>query len=357
MVMAGVMVLLAGCGSSSTSTTSTASSTAASEEVESETVAEAESEAAAEETADETEETAASDASYTVGVCQLVQHDALDAATQGFIDTLTEEFGDSITIDSQNAQGDSATCATIINGFVSNDYDLILANATPALQAAVAGTTTIPILGTSITDYATALNIDDWTGTTGINVSGTSDLAPLDQQEDMILELVPDVQQVAVFYCSAEPNSKYQAEVIEGYLDEDGVAYEEYTFADSNDLQSVITAAIADCDVVYIPTDNTAAANMTLVANVTEPAGIPVITGEQNMCAAGGLATLSISYYDLGVATGEQAIDILENGTDVSTMEIEYASATTKMYNPEYAEAIGIEIPDDYEAIESSETE
>lgn len=362
-VMAGVMVLLAGCGSSSTSTTSTASEAAESEAVseatESEAVSEAvESEAASEtESAAEAENTAASDATYTVGVCQLVQHDALDAATQGFIDTLEAEFGDSITIDSQNAQGDSATCATIINGFVSNDYDLILANATPALQAAVAGTTSIPILGTSITDYATALNIDDWTGTTGINVSGTSDLAPLDQQEDMILELVPDVQQVAVFYCSAEPNSKYQAEVIEGYLDEDGVAYKEYTFADSNDLQSVITAAVADCDVVYIPTDNTAAANMTLVANVTEPAGIPVITGEQNMCAAGGLATLSISYYDLGVATGEQAIEILENGADVSTMEIEYASATTKMYNPEYAEAIGIEIPDDYEAIESSEAE
>lgn len=344
LMMVGVMTALAGCGSSSTSTSTSSSDSA---------------DAAATETAEAdaatTTAAASSDATYTVGVCQLVQHQALDAATQGFVDTLTEEFGDSITIDVQNAQGDSTTCSTIVNGFVSNNYDLILANATPALQAAVSATTTIPILGTSITDYGTALAQDDFSGTSGINVSGTSDLAPLDQQEDMILELVPDVQKVAILYCSAEPNSKFQAEKIEGYLDEDGVAYEEYTFADSNDLQSVVTSAVSDCDVVYIPTDNTAASNMTLVSNVTEPAGIPVITGEENMCAAGGTATLSISYYDLGVATGKQAIEILENGADPSTMEIEYASATTKKYNKDYADAIGLAIPDDYEAIETSE--
>lgn len=345
--MTGVMVALAGCGGSSTSTSTSGSGTT--------DATAAETTQAAEATASTTAAAASGDATYTVGVCQLVQHQALDAATQGFVDTLTDEFGDNITIDVQNAQGDSTTCSTIVNGFVSNNYDLILANATPALQAAVSATTTIPILGTSVTDYGTALAQDDFSGTTGINVSGTSDLAPLDQQEDMILELVPDAQNVGILYCSAEPNSKFQAEQIEGYLDEDGVSYEEYTFADSNDLQSVVTSAASGSDVIYIPTDNTAASNMTLVSNVTEPAGIPVITGEENMCAAGGLATLSISYYDLGVATGKQAIEILKNGADPSTMEIEYASATTKKYNKEYADAIGITIPDDYEAIETSE--
>lgn len=296
-----------------------------------------------------------SDAKYTVGICQLVQHEALDAATQGFQDALTEKLGDDVTFDYQNAQGDSATCSTIVTGFVSNNYDLIMANATPALQAAVSATDSIPILGTSITDYATALSMDGWGGTSGINVSGTSDLAPLDQQEDMILELCPDVKQVAILYCSAEANSSYQAKQIEGYLDEDKVAYKEYTFSDSNDMQAVVTSAASECDVFYIPTDNTAASNMTIVTNVCQPAGIPVICGEENMTASGGLATLSISYYDLGYATGEMAADILVNGKDPATMEIQYASATTKKYNAAYAEAIGMTIPSDYEAIKVEE--
>ena len=244
------------------------------------------------------------------------------------------------------------TCATIVNGFVSNQYDLILANATPALQAAVAATTDIPILGTSITDYGTALNLKDFSGTTGMNVSGTSDLAPLDQQEAMIKELVPDAKKVAILYCSAEANSKFQAEKIEGYLDADKIAYQEYTFADSNDLQSVVQSAVSECDVMYIPTDNTAASNMTIIKNITEPAKLPIICGEENMCSNGGLATLSIDYYDIGKAAGEQAIDILANGADVSTMPIGYAKTTTKKYNKEYADAIGFTIPSDYVAIE-----
>ncbi|MGN1024547.1 MAG: ABC transporter substrate-binding protein [Lachnospiraceae bacterium] len=338
---------LAACGSSSSSTTaSTEAATSAATEA---AAADATEAAAAETTASAT--AAADGKTYKVGVCQLVQHEALDAATQGFEDVLTKALGDSVTIDVQNAQGDSTTCATIVNGFVSNEYDLILANATPALQAAVAATTDIPILGTSITDYGTALNMSDFSGTTGINVSGTSDLAPLDQQEDMILELVPDVKNVGILYCSAEPNSKFQATQIEKYLDEDGVAYTEYTFSDSNDLQSVVTSAAESSDAIYIPTDNTAASNMTVISNVTEPAKIPVICGEENMCKSGGLATLSISYYDLGTATGNMALDILQNGADVSTMEVQYASATTKEYNQEYADAIGFTMPDGYTPI------
>ena len=192
----------------------------------------------------------------------------------------------------------------------------------------------------------------DFSGKSGINVSGTSDLAPLDQQEDMILELVPEVQKVAILYCSAEPNSKFQAQQVEKYLDEDGIAYAEYTFADSNDLQSVVTTAVNDCDVMYIPTDNTAASNMTVIANVTVPNSIPVICGEENMTKVGGLATLSISYYDLGYATGKQAVEVLANGANVAEMEIAYASATTKKYNKDNADAIGVKIPEGYEVIE-----
>ncbi len=347
LILAGAMLAMAGCGSSSDSTAS--ADTQAAETAATEAVTEAAEEASTEAAAE------TSDEKFTVGICQLVQHNALDAATQGFEDALTEKYGDNVTIDYQNAQGDSATCSTIITGFVNNNYDLILANATPALQAAVSATTDIPILGTSITDYGTALNMTDFTGVTGMNVSGTSDLAPLDQQEDMILELVPDVKKVSILYCSAEANSKFQAAQIEKYLEEDGVAYQEYTFADSNDLQSVVTSAVADCDAVYIPTDNTAASNMTIVSNVTEPAGIPVICGEENMTRAGGLATLSISYYDIGYTAGQQAIRILSEGADVSTMEIEYAPTTTKEYNEDYAKAIGMTMPEDYAVIPAAE--
>ena len=202
---------------------------------------------------------AMAEGTYKVGVCQLVQHVALDAATQGFMDALTEKLGDSVSFDVQNASGDSNTCSTIVNTFVSNNVDLIMANATPALQAAVAATGDIAILGTSVTDYATALDLDDWKGATGMNVSGTSDLAPLDQQAAMLNELFPDAKTVGLLYCSAEPNSKYQVDVITGYLTELGYECVEFTFADSNDVASVTQSACDGSDVIYIPTDNTAA--------------------------------------------------------------------------------------------------
>ncbi|SDZ87145.1 putative ABC transport system substrate-binding protein [Oribacterium sp. KHPX15] len=336
---------LTACGSSTTPVASSAAETKAE--------AAGATEAAKEESAAPADGVA-SDKQLKVGICQLVQHSALDAATKGFIDVLKEEYGDNVFIDEQNAQGDSATCTTIINGFVSNEYDLILANATPALQSAMNATQDIPILGTSVTDYGTALAMDNFDASkgTGINISGTSDLAPLDQQEDMILELVPDVKNVSILYCSAEANSQYQASQIEKYLEEDGIAYKEFTFSDSNDLQSVVQSAVADCDAMYIPTDNTAASNMTVINNIVQPAGIPIICGEENMMKSGALATLSISYEDLGRATGKQAIEILSNGADVSTMPIAYAEATTKEYNKAYADAIGITIPDSYTAVE-----
>ncbi len=293
---------------------------------------------------------------YNIGICQLVQHDALDAATQGFKDKLTELLGeDNVTFDEQNAQGDSASCTTICNQFVSSDVDLILGNATAALQAAYTATDTIPVLGTSITDYGTALDISDWTGVSGINVSGTCDLAPLDQQAEMLNELFPDAETVGVLYCSAEANSKYQYETIEPYLTDYGYTVKEYSFADSNDVASVATTACDECDVIYIPTDNTAASNAEVINNVAEAAEVPIIAGEEGICEGCGVATLSISYYELGEETGQMAYDILVNGEDVSAMEVQYAPATTKKYVADRCESLGVEVPDDYEAITSDE--
>ena len=300
-------------------------------------------------------ENSGDDTVYHIGICQLVQHEALDAATQGFMDALVDELGeDKVEFDVQNASGDSATCATIVNGFVSDEVDLILANATPALQAAASATANIPILGTSITDYATALDIDNWTGVTGKNISGTSDLAPLDQQAAMLNELFPDAENVGILYCSAEANSAYQAETIRTYLEGYGYTCKDYTFADSNDIASVATNASGECDVIYVPTDNSAASNTEVINNVCLPAGVPIIAGEEGICAGCGVATLSIKYYDIGYKAGQMAVQILEEGADVSSMPIEFAPTVTKKYVASRCESLNITVPDDYEAIEEN---
>ena len=289
---------------------------------------------------------------YKVGICQLVQHDALDAATQGFKDALTEKLGENgVEFEEQNASGDTANCSTIINGFVSSDVDLILANATAPLQTATQATSDIPILGPSVTDYATALDISDWTGTVGGNVSGTSDLAPLDQQAAMIQELFPDAKNVGLLYCSAEANSVYQCDVIEGYLTDAGYTVTRYAFTDTNDVTSVAQTAADASDVIYIPTDNTAASNTEAIANVVLPAKVPVVAGEEGICKGCGVATLSISYYDLGYQTGTMAYQILAEGADISTMPVEFAPNVTKKYNAANCEALGITPPEGYEAI------
>lgn len=295
---------------------------------------------------------AAAEDTYTVGICQLVQHDALDAATLGFKDALTEKLGDKVVFDEQNASGDSPTCSTIVNQFVSADVDLILANATAPLQSAAAATNTIPILGTSVTDYATALQIDNWTGTTGVNISGTSDLAPLAEQAAMLNELFPDAKNVGMVYCSAEPNSSYQVAVVTEELEKLGYTCKEYPFADSNDIASVVTSATADSDVIYIPTDNAAASATEVINNVCLPAGVPVIAGEEGICKGCGVATLSISYYDLGYQTGLMAYEILVNGADVSTMAVEFAPNVTKKYDADRCSQLSITVPEDYVAID-----
>ncbi len=291
---------------------------------------------------------------YNVGICQLVQHPALDAATQGFMDALTEKLGDSVTFSVQNASGDSATCAVICNQFVSDEVDLILANATPALLAAQSATGSIPILGTSVTDYASALEIaaEDWTGATGMNISGTSDGVPAQAQAELLQEVFGDAKNVGLLYCSGEPNSKFQADEIRPILEEMGYSVKDYTFADSNDVALVSANACDDCDVLYIPTDNTAASNAELINNVCLEKKVPVVAGEEGLCAGCGCVTLSISYYDLGVVTGEMAAKILTEGADVSALEIEYAPFTGK-FNAANCEALGVEVPEGFEAIEA----
>lgn len=286
----------------------------------------------------------------TIGVIQLVQHEALDLATQGFIDAVTAAIPDA-EIEVQNASGDTPACSTIANTFVSENVDLIMANATPALQAASAATGDIPVLATSITEYGVALGIDDFSGVTGINVSGTSDLAPLSDQAAMVKELFPEAKKVGLLYCSAEANSIYQVKVVGGELAKLGYETQEFAFTDSNDVASVTQNAADSCDVIYIPTDNTAAAYKETIGNVVVPAAVPVIAGEEGICAGCGVATLTISYYDIGYKTGEMAVDILVNGADVSTMPIEYAPQFVKKYNPEIAESLGVAIPEGYEAL------
>lgn len=291
---------------------------------------------------------------YLVGICQLAPHDALDAATRGFKAALVEAFGeDGVKFDEQNAGGEYNNCATIVDGFVSENVDLMLANATYSLQAAQSATADIPILGTAITNYGIALGLDSTEDKVlGGNISGTSDLAPLDQQAAMVQTLFPDAKNVGLLYCSAEANSQYQVDTVKGYLEEMGYTCTLYPFADSNDAAAVTQTAADASDVIYVPTDNNVAANTGIVDNICQPAGVPVIAGEEGICKGCGVATLSISYYDLGVTTGKMAAQILTGEADISTMPIAYAENFTPKFNTVIGEALGIAMPEGYTPIE-----
>ena len=292
------------------------------------------------------------DGKFVVGVCQLVPHVALDAATEGFIAALKDELGEeNVEIEVQNAAGDSNTCSTIMNTFVSDDVDLIMANATPALQAAATATADIPILGTSVTEYGVALAIDNFEGLVGGNISGTSDLAPLDKQAAMVKEWFPDAKNVGLLYCSAEANSQYQVDVVKAELEKMGYTCTAYSFADTNDMAAVTEECAANSDVIYVPTDNAVANATGIVDGICRPAGVPIIAGEAGICGGCGVATLSISYYDLGVATGKMAVKILKGEADVSEMPIEYAATSTPKYNAEICAELGLTAPAGYEAL------
>lgn len=295
------------------------------------------------------------DGKYKVGIVQLVEHPALDAATDGFKQAIIDELGaDAVAFDYQNAQNDANTCSTIVNQFVSNNVDLIMANATPALQAAAAATGEIPILGTSVTEYGVALELKDFNGTVGGNISGTSDLAPLDKQAAMILEWFPNAKTVGLLYCSKEANSQYQVDVVKAELEKEGLTVTFYPFTDSNDLAQICTTAADNCDVIYVPTDNTVAENTGIIDNICSLKKVPVIAGEEGICSGCGVATLCISYYDLGYATGKMAVSILKGESDISTMPIQYVENQTPKYNERICTALGITPLEGYAAIETN---
>ena len=294
----------------------------------------------------------ADDGKYVVGICQYMPHDSLDQATQGFKDALVEALGeDQVTFKHQDAGGEISTCTTIVDGFLAEKVDLILANATPALSAAVSATDEIPILGTSVTDYAAALGMPEWNGIVGKNVSGTSDLGPLDEQASIIQELFPDVTTVGLLYCSAEPNSVYQIQIMEENLTKMGYTCQRFVFNDANDLHSVTQAAVGVADVMYMPTDNLAANYPETIGNVLLPAQIPLVTGEESSCRVAGVATVSIDYYELGYITGQMAAEVLTGEADISQMPIAYATGATKLYNKEICENLGIAVPDGYQVL------
>ena len=288
---------------------------------------------------------------YKVGICQLMQHVALDDATQGFIDALKAELGEeNVEIDTQNAGGEMTMCNTIVNQFLSNNVDLIMANATPALQAAAAATAETPIIGTSVTEYGVALGIENFSGTVGGNISGASDLASLQEQAKMIQEWFPDVKKVALLYCSSEANSQYQVDVMKAELEKMGYTCEYTSFSDSNDIAGVVENCVANYDLIYVPTDNTVASNTEIIDNICRPAKVPVIGGDGGICGGCTVATLCIEYYDLGYTAGQMAAKVLTGEADISEMPIAYAEASA-VYNEAICADLGITPPAGYTAL------
>ncbi len=286
-------------------------------------------------------------AKYTVGICRQAPHEAIDRSTEGFMDALKAELGEeNIQFLVQDGQGDVSLCTTIINDFVTKNVDLILGNGTTALLAAANGTETIPVLGTSITEYGSLLGIKDYDGLVGGNVSGASDLAPLNEQAQMIVDLFPDAKTVSLLYCSAEENSAYQIKEMKKLLEKKNITVKDFPFIDSSEVVSVTNAAAAASDVIYIPTDNTIAACAEAISGVVTQTKTPIIGGDEAMCRGCGVATLCVDYYDLGVATGKMAAKILRGEANISEMPIEYSDKFTKVYNKENCQILGISAAD-----------
>lgn len=295
---------------------------------------------------------------FVIGVCQFMPHPALDKATEGFLAAVKAGLGEeNVTFDVQDAAGEASNCATIVNGLVSSNVDLIMANATPALAAAYNATETIPILGTSVTEYGVALGIENFSGTVGGNVSGTSDLADLALQADMVTKWCPNAKKVGLLFCSAEANSKYQVNEVQKALEGKGITCKQFAFADTSDLMAVTKEAADFADAIYVPTDNTVANNATAIDSVCRPAKVPIIAGEAGICGGCGIATMSIDYYDLGYKTGEMAVDILKNGADITKMKIEYTPAekVSYLYNEEICKELGIAPLEGYDKLPAAE--
>lgn len=284
----------------------------------------------------------------TVGIIQLVEHPALDAACKGFIDGLAEagyKDGESIIIDYQNAQGEQANCVTIANKFVNDKDDLILAIATPAAQAVAQLTDEIPILITAVTDPATA-NLVETNERPGKNVTGTSDLTPVAAQIDLLKTILPDARTVGLMYCSSEQNSVFQIQLAKDACDKAGLRYVEGSVSNSNEIQQVTQSLVGKVDAIYIPTDNMLAAGMPLVAQVANENRIPTVVGENGMVQSGGMVTYGINYYELGKQTAAQAVQILRDGASPADMPIEYLERCDLAVNEDSLAAVGMTLPE-----------
>ncbi|MGL5436711.1 MAG: ABC transporter substrate-binding protein [Lachnospiraceae bacterium] len=335
LMMAGAMVLsMTACGSKET--------TADTSKAETEVATEASESSEAGEAADEAAST--DDKVYKIGVLQLVQHAALDAANEGFIAALNDA-GIKYEVDQKNASGEQSNCQTIAEKLVNDGNDLILAIATPAAQAVAGVTTEIPIVLTAVTDPAESGLVED-NAAPGGNVTGTSDLTPVKEQVGLLQQLIPEAKTVGILYCSAETNSQIQAQMAKEALAELGIETIEQTVSQSNDIQSAVEALVGKVDVIYAPTDNMIAAGMATVGMIAEENKIPVICGESGMVNAGGLATYGIDYYQLGYMAGEQAVEILVNGKNPAELPIGYlpAEKCELTINEEFAAAVGIDV-------------
>ena len=278
--------------------------------------------------------------SYTVGICQLMEHESLDKATQGFKDALTEELakeGKTVTFDTQVA-GEANLCNTVINTFTAKKVDLIMANATPALLAAANATDTIPVLGTSVTDYS-----DTFSGSIPSNVSGTSDAVPFDEQAKMMIDTLGLVagDKVGVLYCTNESNSLIQYEAVKALFEAEGIVVEAYTFSETTELQALVTSAATNCKALYVPSDNTVAQNDTIVGTICTEKNVPVFTSYGGAVC---YASLAIDYYELGRETGKMAAEILlgkKTPADIEVMTL----IPTVVYNEELCNQLGITVP------------
>lgn len=287
-----------------------------------------------------------SDKTFKIGVIQLLEHDALNANYQGFLDKINELLPGQVAIDYQNAQGEQTNCTTIVNKFVSDGVDMIFAIATPAAQAAKTATGDIPILISSVTDPAEAGLVAS-NEAPGANLTGTSDLNPIEQQSDLLLQLVPDAKTVGVFYNSGEDNSIFQYNLAKEALEAKGITVNAYTVSDATQLETVAQSAVGKIDAAYIGTDNLIASSMGTISKVLTEAGVPIICGEANMVENGGTATYGLNYYNLGVKTAEMAYEVLANGADTATMAIQYLPAEELDFtvNEDILAQLGIELP------------
>ena len=300
-------------------------------------------------------------ADFNIGILQWVPIEALTKATNGFMDSFREAAGSkSVNFEVQHAYGDANTAMPIVNNFVATNKNLIMANATPSVILAANATTTIPIVGTSVTTYDGAFT-NEVTHEVHVpdNVTGTSDLADLAKQAEMVLEWVPTASSIGILYCQSESNSKYQADHIKIELNKlkSGLTFHEIIFTDTSDLSQQLSAKVNQIDVLYIPTDNTCADNADVIHNICKPANLPVIAGEEGICKKCGVASLTIDYYRLGRVTGQMAAEILLNGKKPKELPIRYDTDVSKIYNPTILVELGMsesDVPEGYTPVSAN---